>query len=325
MHFKILVAAMLILFGIAVFSVYSDSNNKSTQDDKDIIQKTVINNSSFFEVSKAWNAFETVTIDVDKLRKTANKENSTQNMSEIDENDILKEIKLDKSSIQAPESCDRFETVIVNPAKFRELASNGTVNLSLMGENYELKLQEEEIRKLNVNSYMGYIVGKPQSSAFFTVKNDSIDGCINVDFFNQSYGIASTDEEYDGKTVHLLWRYYNEGGEEKFRKHYSLDPLEFSLRNSDDRSHEIHIELFDFYNKSVFKENYMLNKGDEIFSPEINVEPGYYRYEIILDNKPTVEQRVTANYATNLGGSQKLHLNIIDDPDNPIEFVSEIS
>jgi hypothetical protein len=285
MRFIVLAVATLILLGIVGFSVYSGSSNENIQDDKNIIHKT----------------------------------------SEIDENGIFKEVKLDNSSITAPESCDRFETVIVNPAKFRELASNGTVNLSLMGEDYELKLQEREIQKPNINSYMGYIAGKPQSSAFFTVKNDSIDGCINVDFFNQSYGIASTDEKYEGETVHLLWRYYSEGGEEEIRKHHSLDPLEFSLRNSDKKSHEINIKLFDFYNNSVFKENYAMNPEDEIFSPEITVEPGYYRYKIILDNKFTFEQTVTASYAANLGGSEKLHIHIIDDPNNPIEFVDEIS
>ena len=80
----------------------------------------------------------------------------------------------------------------------------------------------------------------------------------------------------------------------------------------------MHIEIFDLYNKSVFKENYTMNPGDEIFSPEINVEPGYYRYKIILDNKSTFEQRVQANYAANLGRFRKtIHLTT-DDPDNPI-------
>lgn len=325
MRFIILAVATLILLGIVGFSVYSGSSNENIQDDKNIIQKTEANNSSFFEVSDDWNGFEVVTIDINKLRNAVDKENSASNPSEIDENDIFNEIKLEKSSIKAPESCDRFETVTVNPAKFRKLASNGSVNLSLLGEDYELKLQEREIQKPNVNSYMGYIAGKPQSSAFFTVKDDSIDGYINVDFFNQSYGIASTDEKYDGKIVHLLWRCYSEGGEEEIKKHHSLDPLEFSLRNSDKKSHEIHIELFDFYNNSVSKENYTMNPGDEIFSPEINVEPGYYRYEIILDNKVTFEQRVVASYAANLGGSEKLHINIIDNPDNPIEFTSEMA
>ncbi|MGA9187913.1 MAG: hypothetical protein WB014_04945 [Methanosarcina sp.] len=324
MRIILIIAAALILLGIVIFSVPSCSNSGVIPDDKDMVQK-IENNSSFLGASKDWGSFKTVTVDINKIREASVSENSKKNLSEAGENNIFEEVTLDNSSIKAPESCDRFETVIVNPAKFRELASNVTVNLSLMGEDYELKLQEREIQNPNVNSYLGYIVGKPQSSAFFTVKDDSIDACINVDFFNQSYGIASTDEKYDGKIVHLLWRCYSEGGEEEIKKYHSLDPLEFSLRNSDKKSHEIHIELFDFYNNSVYKENYKMNPGDEIFSPEINVEPGYYRYEIILDNKFTFEQRVVASYAANLGGSEKLHLNIRGDPDNPIEFVSEIA
>jgi hypothetical protein len=45
--------------------------------------------------------------------------------------------KTDSSSIEAPESCNGFETVIENSSKFNELASSGTLNLSLMGKNYE--------------------------------------------------------------------------------------------------------------------------------------------------------------------------------------------
>lgn len=326
MLFKILAAATLILMGIVVLSAYSGSNNESTQSDReDIIQKIEVNSSSFPEVLEDWNGSDIVVVDDSKIRKGTDNESAPKSVSEANENNIFKEIKLDNSSIKAPEPCSEFETVIVNSSEFIVLASNGTINLNLMGQDYELKLQEREIQKPNINSYMGYIAGKPQSSAFFTVKNDSIDACINVDFFNQSYGIASTDEKYDGKTVHLLWRCYREGGEEEIKKHHSLDPLEFSLKNNDKKSHEIHIELFDFYNSSVFKENYTMNPGGEIFSPEINVEPGYYMYEIILDNKLTFEQRVVASYAANLGGSEKLNINIIDDSDNPIEFGMEVS
>jgi hypothetical protein len=63
----------------------------------------------------------------------------------------------------------------------------------------------------------------------------------------------------------------------------------------------------------------------KIVSPEINIEPGYYRYKIIIDNKSTFEQRVMANYAANVGGSEKMHLNARDDPDDPIEFGMKIT
>lgn len=288
MSFKILAAVGLILLGLVVYSVYSEPINKSEQDDGDVIKKTEASNRTC-------------------------------------EIGIFEEVEIDSNLIEAPESCEDFETIIVNPALFRELASNGTVKLTLMGEDYELKLEERETGKTDVTSYMGYIVGKPQSSTFFTVRNESIEGCINVDFYTLSYGIASTEEKYDGKIVHTLWSCYSEEGEEEIKKHHSLDPLEFSLRNADKKIHEVNIELLDFYNQSRFKQMYTMKPGDEIFSPEIKVEPGYYRYKIILDNKSTFEQKVTANYAANLGGSEKLHLTIRDDSDNPIQFVGEIS
>lgn len=326
MRFKILAATALILLGIVVFSVYSGSYNGSISDDNEgIIQKIGFNNSSFLEFSKDWDGFETVTIDIDKLRKAAKNESGVNSLLEADKNGIFEEVKLNSSLIEAPESCKDFETVIVNPSKFRELASNETLNLSLMGEDYELKLHEREIRNPNVTSYSGYIVGKPQSSAFFTVNDNSINGCINVDFYTLSYGIASTDEKYDGKIVHLVWKYYNEGAEEELQKKYSLDPLEFSLTNSDKKTHEIHIELFDFYNQSMFKQTYTLNPGNEISSPKIDAELGQYRYEIILDNEFTCEQTVRADYAAELGSSEKLYIYITDDPENPVTFGIEVS
>jgi hypothetical protein len=325
MRFKIIAAVTLILLGIVVFSAYSGSDYESTQDDEDIIQKIEVNNSSFLEFSKDRDGFKSVVVDNDNLRKATANEIEEKHMSVADENNIFKEIKLDNSSIKVPESCDHFETVIVNPEKFRELALNGTLNLSLMGEDYELKLQETKTRKPDIISYSGYIVGKPQSSAFFTVKNDSINGCINVDFYTLSYGISSTDEKYDGKIVHLLRRYYNEGAEEKLEKQYSLDPLRFSISNSDKERHEVCIELLNFYNQTIFKQTYTMNPGDRISSTMINAELGLYRYEIILDNDFTCEQTVRADYAAELGSSEKLYIYITDDPDNPIKFGIEVS
>jgi len=289
MRFKVLAAIGLILLGLVVYSAYSEPTDERAHDDGDVIQKTEVNN-------------------------------------ETSENSIFEEIKVDNNLIEAPESCEQFETITVNPVRFRELASNGTVNLSLMGEDYELKLQERETRKpKNVTSYSGYIVGKPQSSAFFTVKNESIEGCINVDFYTLSYGIASTEEKHDGKIVHLLWKYYNEGAEEELKKQYSLDPLEFSLSNNDKKTHEVFIELFDFYNQSIFKQIYTMDPGDKVSSPKINAEPGLYRYEIILDDEFVDEQIVRADYATELGSSEKLYINLIDHPEYPMEIGIEVA
>ncbi|TFH06114.1 MAG: hypothetical protein E4H06_00245 [Methanosarcina sp.] len=104
-----------------------------------------------------------------------------------------------------------------------------------------------------------------------------------------------------------------------------IDPLQFFLINRDSRKHVISIEIFDFNNKSIFKETYTMDLEDEISSPKIDAELGQYRYEIILDNKSTFEQKVQADHATNLCSSEKLHINLIDHPEYPMEIGIEVA
>jgi len=318
---------ILILLAVAVFSINPDSNNDSnnrTVPEKALIQENLTqktdNKSNFSHASKNGGYFYLMPLEDTNLAVNSIKENFTAIFSGICRDGIFEEININKGLIKPSEPCTAYQTVVVNPARFRELASNGTVNLSLMGEDYELKLQDRQIQKTDLKSYMGYISGKPQSSCFFTVRNESIEGYINVDFFTLSYGITETNKSYNGKVIHLLCKYYSQEGDREIRKRYSLDPLEFTLRNNGKKNHEVSIELLDFYNKSLFKAKYSLKPGDEIFSPKINVEPAYYRYEIILDNTFTFEEKVRADYAAELGSSEKLHINLIEDPDNPIEF-----
>ncbi len=278
MRFKILATATLILLGIVVFSAYSGSNNKSTQDDKeDIIQKIGVNNSNFFEVSEDWDGFEAVVINTDKLRKDVDK---------------------------------------------------GNVTLKLMGENFKIRIQDVS-RKSGENGYYyyytGHITGSKEGRSDLYVEGDYLGGSVEPgEPWNVTYNIAHTDKRYNGKIVHVIFMQDWEKEKERMEKR-GIDPLQFFLTNSDSKKHVMSIEIFDFNNKSVFKENYTMNPGDTISSPKINAELGQYRYEIILDNKFTFEQKVQAGYAGNLGGSEKLHLNIRGDPDNPIEFTREIA
>lgn len=61
-----------------------------------------------------------------------------------------------------------------------------------------------------------------------------------------------------------------------------------------------------------------LSPGNEISSPESNVEPGIYMYRITLDSNFAFEQEVRADYATEPGSSEKLHINLIDHPEYPM-------
>ena len=259
-----------------------------------------------------------------ELNETGLSQSFPENLSETCGDGIIPLIGFDKSLLEIPESRDYVDAVIVNTEKFNKSAANGTVNLSLMGENFELKLHETDTSNTRT-TYAGYITGKPQSIAFFAVGEDTISGCINVDFYTLSYRIEATEEMYDGNVAHLVWMYHNKGMNEKLEQEYSLDPLQFFLSNSDKEAHEIRIELFDFYNESVFNGTYSLDPGDEVASPEINVELGYYRYEIILDGQPPFEQKVRADYAAELSSSEKLYLNLIDHPEYPMEIGIEIA
>lgn len=70
-------------------------------------------------------------------------------------------------------------------------------------------------------------------------------------------------------------------------------------------------------NESLFKEfsSDSLSPDNEISFPVICVEPGIYRYEITLDSNFTVEKEVRADYATEPGFSEKLHIDLIDHPE----------
>ncbi|AKB23537.1 hypothetical protein MSMTP_0068 [Methanosarcina sp. MTP4] len=259
-----------------------------------------------------------------ELNETGFGQSSPGNLSETGGDGIIPVIGFDKSLLEIPESCDYVAAIIINPVKFNKSAANGTVNLSLMGEDFELKLHETDY-PTSKTTYAGYITGKPQSNVFFSVGEDSISGSIVVDFYTLSYGIRATDEMYDGKVVHLVWVYRHEDMKEKLEQEYSLDPLQFFLSNSDKEGHEIRIELLDFHNEPVFNGTYSLNPGDEVASPEINVELGNYRYEITLDGQPPFEQKVRADYATELGSSEKLYINLIDHPEYPMEIGIEVA
>ncbi len=242
----------------------------------------------------------------------------------FDDKCIVQKIDYNSSYFDIQEDWDGFETIVIDIDKFRRAADSGNVTLRLMGENFEVKIKEKS--KLEGETfYTGPITGKNQSRADFYVQEDFLYGSVEPgEPWNVTYNIAHTDKRYDGKIVHVVFMTDWKKQHERLEKN-GVDPLQFFLKNSDSKKHVISIEIFDFNNKSVFKQAYTMNPVDSISSPKIDAQLGQYRYEIILDNKFTFEQRVTANYAANVGGSEKLHLNILGDPDNPIEFMSEIA
>jgi hypothetical protein len=237
---------------------------------------------------------------------------------------IIQKIDYNNSYFDVQEDWDGFETIVVDIDKFRRAADSGIVTLRLMGANFEVKIKEKS-RSEGETFYTGSIIGKNQSRADFYVQEDFLYGSVEPgEPWNVTYNIAHTDVRYNGKIVHVIFMTDWEKQQERLKKN-GVDPLQFSLKNGDSKKHMISIEIFDFNNKSVYKETYTMKPGDEISSPKIDTQLGQYRYEIILDNKFTFEEKIQASYAANLGGSEKLNLTIRDDPDNSIEFAREIA
>lgn len=198
MRFKTLAAVILILLGIAVFSVYSGSSNEDISDDNDIIQKIEVNNSNFFEVSEDWDGFEAVVINTDKLRKDADK---------------------------------------------------GNVTLKLMGENFKIRIQDVS-RKSSENGYYyyytGHIIGSKQGKADLYIDGEYLYGSVEPgEPWNVTYNIAHTDKRYNGKIVQVIFMQDWEKEKERMEKK-GIDPLRFSLTNSDSKKHVMSIEIFDF-------------------------------------------------------------------------------
>lgn len=102
-----------------------------------------------------------------------------------------------------------------------------------------------------------------------------------------------------------------------------IEPLSFSIHNSDINKHTVIVEIFDSNNKSLFKETYLVNPRETIFSPEITNKKGEYNFKVTLDSN--IEK--TYNAKTDIGRSgvsislyEKVSGEII-----PIEIVQPIA
>lgn len=234
---------------------------------------------------------------------------------------IIKKIENNSSYFEVSEDWDGFETVTVDTDKLREDANEGNLTLKLMGEDFKIQIKEKaRLQGENAYFYTGHVIGNKESRADLYVDGDFLSGSLELgEPRNITYNIATTNETYDERRVHVVFLIDWEK-EIKRLEQKGIDPLQFSLINNDSRKHVISIELFDFNNKSTFKETYTINSGEVISSPKIDAELGEYRYQIILEKKLILEQKVRTGYAANLSSSEKLYIYITDDPDNPVTF-----
>lgn len=313
MDIRILGAVTLIFLVFVAFLGYSGFNSENVSEDE---------NGFFDETNASGNILE----DENGLFDGRNASvTSPESFSQTDKESIIKKIEIDSSFLEVSEDWDDFELVIVDTDKLKKSAANGSVDLRVMGEDFEVEIREaSKLRGENSYFYTGPIVGSERGRADLYVVGERLSGSVEPgEPWNVTYNIAPTYEKYDGKTVHVVFMVDWE--KERERLEQNIDPLQFFLQNSDSDEHAISIEIFDFNNKSIFKETYTLSPGDEVSSPEITAELGMHRYEIILDDDIAFEQKARVDYASELSSSEKLYINIVDDPDYPVEIGIEVA
>ena len=78
-----------------------------------------------------------------------------------------------------------------------------------------------------------------------------------------------------------------------------IEPLRFSVHNSDVNEHNITVEIFDSDNKCIFKERYNLAPEEEVGSPKITKRRGEYMV------KGTLDGEITRTYRAKVGSGRR--------------------
>ncbi|MGP8329809.1 MAG: hypothetical protein ACT6FF_05780 [Methanosarcinaceae archaeon] len=94
--------------------------------------------------------------------------------------------------------------------------------------------------------------------------------------------------------------------------------LAFSIRNLDNTSHMITVEIFDSKNTSKFNESYFIAPKEGLKATEVSLKKDTYMYEITLDNNLKQNQIVGKN-PDDLS-LESLHISINVDSDEPLRL-----
>ncbi|MEA1999240.1 MAG: hypothetical protein U9N61_07960 [Euryarchaeota archaeon] len=75
-----------------------------------------------------------------------------------------------------------------------------------------------------------------------------------------------------------------------------IGPLQFDLHNNDTNEHNITVEVFDYKNKSIFKETYELGSKEEASTPVITKRRGEYVFNVTVDDEITRTSKTYVGY-----------------------------
>ena len=129
---------------------------------------------------------------------------SPKKNSGASEDGVIKKVEIQDIPLESQACWDGFETITIDVKEFEDAASSGSVNLSLLGKDFEVEI--DEISGLNGGKtyrYSGYIKGIPQSKATFYVCGDLFSG--SIEFEDLMYNIAVTSRKWDGKPVNTVF------------------------------------------------------------------------------------------------------------------------
>lgn len=75
-----------------------------------------------------------------------------------------------------------------------------------------------------------------------------------------------------------------------------IGPLQFDLHNNDTNEHNITVEVFDYKNKSIFKETYELGSKEGASTPVITKRRGEYVFNVTVDDEITRTSKTYVGY-----------------------------
>ncbi|WMW24731.1 hypothetical protein RE474_11665 [Methanolobus sediminis] len=208
---------------------------------------------------------------------------------------------------------DEYKAVTVNVDKLRQALDSGNLSLRLLDEDVNIIIFESDKAD---GYYRGYANGVAANEAEFYCGEDTCH-CY-VDLGTHSYHIVLTGELVGNEIIYVL--YMTDYEKEKQRhEQYPIDPLTFEISNEDSLEHNISIEIFDPSNSLIFSENYSISPGEIIASPDISEVLGTHRYVVTLDGDYSFERSATVARAAELGSSEKLYFNFINNSESPME------
>jgi hypothetical protein len=227
---------------------------------------------------------------------------------------IVSKVEVGAVSTKIPEDLDYNETVIIDTEKLNNSAKDGTINLILNDENIEIIVQKSGERNDGI-WYKGFTKENPDYNVDITIRGDEVYG--SIDTYDKGYTIFPTKVVVDGEIIHVVTISDILNSRLELEK-YPVDPLTFEIINGDNLNHEFAIEVFDPYNKSIFKESYSLQPGETMNSPEVSEQLGLHHYVYSLDNGESLVLYVRVGRSSNLGSSEKASFEITNDTTNPL-------